>query len=314
VPNRQPDIANRQFSFIVLTYNEEQHLPRLLESIAPLHAPVYVLDSGSTDGTLGAAQKYGAVIARHDFKNHPQQWDFALHHFPVSTPWTIGLDADQIVTPELLTLLQGFHDEAVPAKVNGIFFNRKNYFKGRWIKHGGYFPKYLLKMFRTGVGCSDLSQNMDHRFVVPGETRVWKTGYLIEENLKENEIEFWIAKHNRYSTLQAKEEIERRKGRQKQAGDAKMNGNPDQRTAWLKNIWWKTPLFLRPMAYFIWRYFFRLGFLDGKQGFIFHFLQAFWYRLIIDIKMDEIQSEKAAQPPMSSPMTHKSTTDVHTRH
>ncbi|TAK44288.1 MAG: glycosyltransferase family 2 protein [Saprospiraceae bacterium] len=314
MPNQQPPTDKRQFSFIVLTYNEEQHLPRLLASIAPLQAPVFVLDSGSTDGTLGIAQKYGAITAHHDFVNHPRQWDFALHHFPVATPWTIGLDADQTVTPELLALLQNFSDDAVPAHVNGIYFNRKNYFKGRWIKHGGYFPKYLLKMFRTGVGHSDLSQNMDHRFVVPGETVVWEKGYLLEENLKENEIEFWIAKHNRYSTLQAQEEIGRKNGWLKQTTEARMNGDPDQKTAWLKAIWWKAPLFLRPFAYFIWRYFFRLGFLDGKQGLIFHFLQAFWYRLVIDIKMDEIQNKKAAHPSMSSPMTHKSTIDVHTRH
>lgn len=286
----------------------------MLASIALLRAPVFVLDSGSTDATLEIARRHGAVIAHHDFENHPRQWDFALAHFPIGTPWTIGLDADQIVTPELLRLLQNFRDETVPANVNGIYFNRKNYFKGRWIKHGGYFPKYLLKMFRTGVGNSDLHQNMDHRFVVPGDTLVWKTGYLIEENLKENEITFWIDKHNRYSTLQAREETDRKNGLRQQNLDARMTGNPDQKIAWLKNIWWKAPLFFRPLAYFVWRYFFRLGFLDGKQGFIFHFLQAFWYRLVIDIKMDELQHKKAVPHSPRKPKNHKLTTDVHTRH
>jgi len=142
-------------------------------------------------------------------------------------------------------------------------------------------------MFRTGVGESDLSQNMDHRFMVPGETMVWKKGYLLEENLKENDISFWIAKHNKYSTLQAIEEIERKKGMRDETVEPKFFGNPDERIAWLKNMWWNMPLFVRPMIYFIWRYFFQLGFLDGKQGFIFHFLQAFWYRLLIDIKINE---------------------------
>jgi glycosyltransferase involved in cell wall biosynthesis len=284
------------FTFVILTFNEAQHLPRLLASIAPLNAPVFILDSGSTDATLEIAEKYGAAHAFNAFVNHPKQWDFALRHFPIKTPWTIGLDADQIVTPELLALLKNFKDQDVPASVNGIFFNRKNYFKGRWIKHGGYFPKYLLKMFRTGIGHSDLNQNMDHRFVVPGATMVWKTGYLIEENLKENEIEFWIAKHNKYSSLQAQEEMERKAGERAHATQARFFGNPDERMAWFRGLWWKMPLFVRPMAYFTWRYFFKLGFLDGKQGFIFHFLQAFWYRLLIDIKIDEQRNKQAPKP------------------
>lgn len=280
-----------QFSFVILTYNEETHLPRLLESIAPLGSPVFILDSGSTDATAEIAARHGAELAVNPFENHPKQWDHALGHFPIETPWTIGLDADHIVTPELLTLLQNFRDEDVPKNVNGIYFNRKNYFKGRWIRHGGYFPKYLLKMFRTGSGHSDLSQNMDHRFVVPGDTQVWKRGYLVEENLKENDISFWIAKHNKYSTLQAIEEVERKEGMRSRTVQPKLFGNPDQRVAFLKNLWWNMPLFIRPMLYFTWRYFFQFGFLDGKQGFIFHYLQAFWYRLLIDIKINEIRNQ-----------------------
>ncbi|HHM20806.1 MAG TPA: glycosyltransferase family 2 protein, partial [Bacteroidetes bacterium] len=191
------------FSFVILTYNEEDHLPRLLQSVEGLGAPVYILDSGSTDSTLEIARRFGAQVAYNKFVNHPKQWDYALNHFPIHTSWTIGLDADHIVTEELFEKLKNFKEEEIPKEVDGIYFNRKNYFKGRWIRHGGYFPKYLLKMFRTGAGHSDLNQNMDHRFIVPGKTIVWKDGYLIEENLKENEIAFWISKHNKYSTLQA---------------------------------------------------------------------------------------------------------------
>jgi glycosyltransferase involved in cell wall biosynthesis len=317
IKNRASDNG---FSFVVLTYNEEVHLPRLLKSIEPLGSPVFILDSGSTDATLDIARSCGAVTAHHPFENHPQQWDFALHHFPVDTPWTIGLDADQVVTPELLQLLKSFRSEDVPRGVNGIYFNRKNYFKGRWIRHGGYFPKYLLKMFRTGLGHSDLNQNMDHRFLVPGKTVLWKTGYLIEENLKENEVEFWISKHNRYSTLQAREEIERKKGLRNQAVAPKLFGNPDQRTAFLKNIWWKAPLFLRPLFYFTWRYFFQMGFLDGRRGFIFHFLQAFWYRLVVDIKIEEqfkksvvpdLNENQIDKPGIKQRLKAKKTSDVH---
>lgn len=281
-----------QFSFIILTFNEETHLPRLLESISALNAPIYICDSGSTDNTLKIAEKYGAEVKYNAFETHPKQWHFALNNFEIKTPWTIGLDADHIVLPELFEQLKHFQDANIPADVNGIYFNRKNYFKGRWLKHGGYFPKYLMKMFRTGIGFSDLNENMDHRFVVTGKTQVWKTGYLKEENLKENEISFWIAKHNRYSDLVAHEELERKNQLRSQTIQPKFFGSPDQRIAYLKKIWWNMPLFVRPFIYFFHRYFIQLGILDGKEGLIFHFLQALWFRFVVDVKIDELERKQ----------------------
>lgn len=277
---------NPAFSFIILTFNEEQHLPRLLNSIAGLNAPIFILDSGSTDDTLKIAESFGAMVKFHPFENHPKQWDYALNNFEVQTPWVIGLDADQIVTPELLQLLINFNDETY-GNVEGIYFNRKNIFKGKWIKHGGYYPKYQLKMFRYGMGYSDLNENMDHRFIVAGNTTIWKKGHILEENLKENEIRFWIDKHNRYSDLVANEEIERMKNLRKQTIKPKLFGDPYQRTAYLKSMWWKLPRFLRPFIYFTYRIIFQLGFLDGRTGILFHFLQGFWFRLIVDVKIAE---------------------------
>lgn len=275
-----------QFSFIILAFNEEVHLPRLLNSIKDLAAPIYVLDSGSTDRTLEICEEFGAIVASHPFENHPKQWHAALNSFQVSTPWTIGLDADQIVTQELLLKLRAFRDEDFK-DIDGIYFNRKNYFKGKWLRHGGYYPKYLLKMFRTGSGYSDLNENMDHRFIVKGKTMVWKDGHILEENLKENEISFWIAKHNRYSDLVAMEEIERMNKLRSQTIRPNFFGNPDERTAWLKSIWWTLPLGLRPFIYFFYRMVFQLGILDGGRGILFHFLQGFWFRLIVDVKIKE---------------------------
>ena len=287
---------NNEFSFVILTYNEEVHLPRLLASISELNAPTYILDSKSTDKTIEIANEFKAEIKVNAFENHPKQWDFALKNFNISTPWTIGLDADQIVTPELLLLLKAFKSEDYN-HINGIYFNRKNYFKGTWIKYGGFYPKYLLKMFRTGIGYSDLNENMDHRFIVTGKTSIWKNGHIIEENLKENEISFWITKHNKYSDLTAHEEVERLNNLRGQSNSAKFWGNPDQRIAYLKKIWWKLPLGLRPFLYFSYRIIFKLGILDGSNGILFHFLQGFWFRLIVDVKIKEILKSKTINSP-----------------
>ena len=278
---------NRHFSFIIITFNEDIHLPRLLRSIDGIDAPVYIIDSGSTDNTISIAKTFGAIVLQHAFENHPKQWDYALRNFQVETPWVICLDADQVVTPQLKSLLVNFKEDDYKG-VDGIYLNRKNFFKGKWLRHGGYFPFYMLKIFRCGIGYSDLNENMDHRFIVPGETVIWKTGYLVEENLKENQISFWIDKHNRYSDLVAKEEVERIQQMRLQTIKPRYFGSPDERTAWKKQLWWKLPRYSRPMLYFIQRLIFQLGFLDGRTGIIFHFLQGFWFRLIVDVKIDEL--------------------------
>src|SRR5439155_16706874 len=108
----------------------------------------------------------------------------------------------------------------------------------------------------------------------------------VEDNVREADIGFWIEKHNRYALLQARVEALRQ-------GSGlltpRLRGNPDERTAWMKRTWERLPLYLRPALYFGYRYFLRLGFLDGKEGFVFHFLQGFWYRLLVDIHLDDLR-------------------------
>lgn len=279
---------NKNFSFIVLTFNEEIHLPRLLESIKGLRAPTFILDSGSTDNTLKIATDYGAEVKNNAFINHPKQWDFALKNFDVKTPWTIGLDADQIITAELLHQLQKFKNDDFE-QVNGIYFSRKNIFQGSWIRYGGFYPIYLLKMFRTGVGYSDLNENMDHRFIVPGKTVIWKDGHLLEENLKENDIDFWFKKHERYSDLIAEEEIERMDNIRIQTIKPKLFGNPNEKKAWFKRLWWKLPLGIRPYLYYGYRMIFQLGILDNKTARKFHYLQGLWFRKLVDKKINQLK-------------------------
>jgi glycosyltransferase involved in cell wall biosynthesis len=279
------------FSFIILTYNEQHHVPRLFSSIKDLDAPIYVLDSGSTDNTLAICDAFNATVKTNPFENHPKQWHVALSTFKIDTPWIIALDADQIVTTELSEQLKNFKD-ADYVDVTGIYFNRKNFFKGKWLKYGGYYPKYLLKMFRTGVGYSDLNENMDHRFIVPGKNIIWRKGHIIEENLKENTISFWIQKHNRYSDLVAEEELDRRKKLRHQTITPNFFGTPDQRVAYLKRFWWSMPLFGRPFIYFFYRYLIQLGILDVKNGLIFHFLQGFWFRFLVDVKIMELKTQQ----------------------
>ncbi|PLK43493.1 glycosyltransferase family 2 protein [Emticicia sp. TH156] len=279
-------------SFIILTYNESVHLRRLLSKVVGINAPVFVIDSGSTDDTVAIAEEYGAVVKVNTFENHPKQWDFALKNCLISTPWIIGLDADQYPSEELLHKLRTFSDKDVPAGVNGIYFNRHNYFQGERLKYGGYRNFYMLKMFRNGKGWSDLNENMDHRFIVEGKSIIWKNEVLIEDNLKEHDIDFWLTKQIRYSNLTAQEEFQRKKGLREQTLTPNLLGNPDERTAFLKKIWWNLPLFIRPMIYFFYRFVIRLGFLETTSGRLFHFLQGFWFRFLVDAKIRELEKQE----------------------
>jgi hypothetical protein len=161
-------------------------------------------------------------------------------------------------------------------------------FRGRWIRHGGYYPKYLLKLFRRSAVSVDASDLVDHHFRVAGPTERL-TGDLVEDNHNEAAIFDWIAKHNRYARLQATEELARLRGGRAAGG---WTGHPDARTERRKSVWVRMPRYTRPLGYFLYRYVVRLGFLDGKQGFVFHFMQAWWYRLLVDINLDELRKAR----------------------
>lgn len=282
-------------SFVVLTRDEESNLAACLASVAGWVGEIIVVDSGSTDATLEIATRNGATIVQHPFVTHAKQWAWALANVPFHYEWVLGLDADQQVTAQLrdelhtLFTAQANHLQTV----DGVYVRRRQIFRGKWIRYGGYYPKYLLKLFRRQAVQVDERDLMDHHFYVAGSVLLTR-GDVVEDNRKEADIAFWIEKHNRYAGLQAREELERRKGRQVWPIQPRLFGSPDQRVVWLKQRWYTLPLYLRPFLYFGMRYFLQLGFLDGKQGFIFHFLQSFWYRLLVDIQLDSLLHEAAA--------------------
>jgi glycosyltransferase involved in cell wall biosynthesis len=250
---------------------------------------LFVVDSGSTDATRAIAERYGATVVEHPFETHARQWLWALGHLPIQHGWILALDADQRVTPELreeIETLFSYRARGLDG-LDGLYLNRRQIFRGRWIRHGGYYPKYLLKLFRRGRVQIDERDLIDHHFYVAGPTRTLRHD-LVEDNAKEADIGCWIDKHNRYARLQARVETLRPQG----PLTPRLLGNPDERTAWMKRAWARLPLYVRPGLYFLYRYFLRLGFLDGKEGFVFHFLQAFWYRLLVDIHLDDIRRQE----------------------
>ncbi len=279
---------------VVLTFNEAANIEACLLSVKDWASAVFVVDSGSSDTTVALATAAGAVVVEHTFETHARQWTWALEQLPTTTGWVLALDADQRVTPELQSAIAQTLGDAASVDLAGCFVNRRQIFRGRWIRHGGYYPKYLLKLFQRDRVTVDTDDLVDHHFRVHGATRILD-GDLIEDNRNEAAIRVWIDKHNRYARLQALQELAPRTNGAERAA---LFGTPDERVTWMKARWRRLPLFVRPCLYFIYRYVVRLGFLDGREGFVFHVMQAFWYRLLVDINIHEIAS---ARTPESGP-------------
>ena len=283
--------AECPITVVVLTLDEEVNLGACLGSVSPVATRIFVVDAGSSDRTRDIAERHGAVVVDHEFETHSAQWRWALEQLPIETDWVLALDADQRLTPELADELCAL-DAADLAGVDGVYIKRRQWFRDRWIRHGGYYPKYLLKMFRRNKVMIDSGDLVDHHFYIAGAVKKLRHD-LIEANRKEDDLSFFIEKHRRYAQLLAHEEIRWRTMPQPTAIEPMLFGSPDQRSLALKRVWRRMPLFVRPCLYFFYRYVIRLGFLDGRQGAVFHFVQAFWFRLQVDIKVAELRREGA---------------------
>ncbi len=290
------DASPVPIAVIILTYNEARNLPACLASVASWANELYVVDSGSTDHTVAIAQQHGAQVVEHAFESHAKQWDWALHHLPLTPDWVLGLDADQRLSPELGGEIRHLmrDKDRLDNGPAGYLIKRKQIFRGHWIQYGGYYPIYLLKLFRRRDVWLDPSERVDHHFHVRGPIGKLRHD-LIEDNQNEADIAVWIAKHNRYAPLQALEEFQRERASHR-ASVIKLSGYliaaPPQRRSGQKQLWYRMPIFLRPVLYFLYRYVFRLGFLDGSAGFTFHVLHAFWYRLLVDMHLDDLRRQR----------------------
>lgn len=278
-------------SVILTTRNEAANIERTLKAVAGFVDEIFVIDSESSDGTVEIAQRYARVTSL-PYKHGsiiPWIFQWGLDNLPIRNEWVLILEADQRPDDELKRSLEALFAQPSIAE-NGFYLRRKQVFRGRWIRFGGYGNKWLLKLFRKSQGELD-PKEQDTRVYVRGRSAKLD-GWLVEENAKEERILFYLEKHLRYADAFARDEFERRRDGTKWKLEPRLFGTPDERTLWLKSIYYRTPLYVRPWIYFLYRYFLLLGFLDGKEGFIFHFLQAYWFRLVIDIRLEEMMREQ----------------------
>lgn len=275
---------------IILTLNEEQHLPRCLASLDGVVDRVLIADCFSTDNTVSIAKDNGADVVQRDWVNHATQFNWALTQLKKDTDWVLRIDADEYLTPSLAAEI---HEclEDLNSEVDGVFCGRRMTFQGRLIHFGGVFPIRILRLFRYGRGQCE-NRWMDEHIKVAGQTVDFK-GELIDDNL--NSLTWWTDKHNHYSSREAVDLLNLEYRFMPHDSVASLrSGSQAGMKRWLKeSVYARLPGGFRAFAYFFYRYVLRFGFLDGQAGTAFHFLQGFWYRYLVDAKVAEVKRHMA---------------------
>jgi glycosyltransferase involved in cell wall biosynthesis len=279
-PTSATDARVLNLSVIILSYNEEANLPDCLDSLAGLVCSIFVVDSFSTDRTAEIAKARGAMFTQHPFENYSVQRNWSQQNLPIETPWILHLDADERLTPELVSEINAKLKNP-PADADGFLLRKRTIFMGKWIRHGGHYPSYHLRLFRRSKGrCED--RLYDQHFIVKGPVERLKHDYL---DVVSSTLSSWTLRHTRWAEMEAREMLAVNAGRAQVA--PALLGNPIQRRRWWRKTYGTGPLFARAFLYSCYRYFLRLGFLDGREGLIFHFLQGFWFRFLVDAMIFE---------------------------
>ena len=278
---------NSSIAVIILTYNEEIHIERCIRSAQAVSNEIIVVDSFSTDSTCEIAERMGAVVYRHEFENQAKQFNWAIENCNINAQWIWRLDADEYIEPSLAqkALLA---IENIANDVNGIYVNKKIVFMGQPLLHGGWYPAPQIKIIRKGFGASEDKWMDEHLVIFSGNT-IYVDGDQTDDNL--NDLTWWSHKHVNYASREAINTLLMEYNLQNESEEVKPYfwGSNAERKRWLKIKYAKTPLFVRPLVNFTIRYILKGGFLDGKRGFIWHFLQGYWYRMLVDCKIFELK-------------------------
>lgn len=271
---------------IILTYNEEIHIRRCLENVCSFSKKVYVVDSPSTDKTVEICQDFSNVeLVVHKYPgNQAAQFNWALDNLKIDTEWVLRLDADEYLLPELVDELRTKIPE-LDTNITGVTFKRRHIFLGRWMKQGTY-PIMILRMFRKGKAKCEQRLMDEHIELLDGASMTFEHDF-VDHNL--NNLSWWAQKHVNYAIREAAELLD---VEYNITGTNSLARHLSPTTLHKRNLklkYARQPLFWRSFAYFCYRYFFKLGFLEGKEGFLWHFMQGWWYRTLVDAKIYEIK-------------------------
>ena len=261
---------------IVLTHNEELNIEECLRSLVPLKCRIVVVDSGSSDKTLEIVQNHKVEIYNHEFNNYGDQRNWAQQNTGIETDWVLHIDADERLNKLLCENIINVLMDNSNSEIDGYLISRRTIFMGKFIRYGGHYPVYHNRMFRIAKGMCE-TRLYDQHFIVNGIVEKL-SGDIIDVT---DDLDDWFNRHMKWAEMEAEQILG--KNKKNKLVESKLGGTPIERRRWMKNnLYYKMPLFLRCLIYFGYRYFVRLGVLDGYKGLIFHFLHGFWYRFKVD--------------------------------
>ena len=281
-------MENPSCCIVILTFNSASIIRETVAQAMKVSPRVFVVDSHSSDGTPAILAELGCTVVQRAFSNYSDQRNWAIAQIEQSCDWQLHLDADEVLddraVAEMRALLAG-----TPA-ADAYLIRRRDYFMGKMLRFSGVNP-WHLRLFRSGRGRCE-SRLYDQHFISPA-TPARLSGFMHDKNSAT--LSEWIASHNRWSDAEAKEKLGPG-GAVDGVLQPRLMGDPRERTRFIKEIYYKLPSSLRVSSYFIYRYIFRLGILDGAVGFYYAFFQALWFRMLVDAKMYEQRDRQQRAP------------------
>lgn len=273
---------------IILTKNEEINISKCIESISGFAKRIVVIDSGSTDKTVEIAKSLGADVYINKFIDYATQFNWGIDNTNINTKWILRLDADERVTLKLSEELEKLTSLHTDSDVNGIVLQAYYFFLGKLLKHGFCARKRKLMVFKTGVGRIEQRRMDEHTILNKGITVQAKNRFLHYDN---KNLTIFINKLNWYATREMQDYIEFKNGKEQDLKDDKLIS----KTRKLKyGFYYKFPKFFRSWLLFIYDYIFRLGFLNGREGYMYCYLYSRWYRWLVDAKiMEQIKTNES---------------------
>ncbi len=266
---------------VILTKNEEVNIERCIKSILGLADRVVVVDSGSTDKTVQIACSLGAEIFTHPFVHYADQFNWALRNTHINTKWVYRIDADEIVPPELKDEILQQTRLHRGDDVNAFLMKHKLYFLGRFLRHGGAYPFVKITVFKPEFADFENRPMGEHIVLKSGRCLTFQHDCLHYDC---KSLTAFVEKHNSYATREVQDYFGHLNSSQEQASLYK-------RAEWTKKLrdglYYKLPLFWRARFYYWFRYYAQMGFLDGTPGRVYAFIQAYFYRYLIDAKIYE---------------------------
>lgn len=279
---------------IILTYNEELHIRRCLENVCTFSKKVYVIDSPSTDRTVDICKEFPNVeVVVHKYPgNQAEQFNWALDNVLIETEWVLRLDADEYLLPELIDELY----EKLPHlsdSVSALSLSRARAFMGKVLYHGIVDNVKIIRIFRKGKARYEKRIMDEHLFVLSGETIELQHQFIDDSRIPLGQF---ISKHNDYANREAAVLLDAEFHLTDTNVLSQEHGKEVEKKRAQKNKYAKMPLFWRAFGYFCYRYLLKLGFLDGKEGFLWDFMQGWWYRTLVDAKIFEIKKACGNNP------------------